>query len=144
MSAEIINVLNYICDKIGIAVDWTAENVWPQVMDILGRYRILQLIANSIWFIASICVFIVFAILWINVFKSRNFALKEHTSTFWWEYYSHHNNIDANLGVIILTLFTIIIGTIMIFVLIDSVRNLLTWLLVPEIKYLDMLKTYIQ
>lgn len=31
MSEEIIKVLDYICEQLGIAIDWTAENVWPQV-----------------------------------------------------------------------------------------------------------------
>ena len=48
MSQEIINVLNYLGEQIGIAIDWTSENVWPQVMDILGRYRLFELITTGI------------------------------------------------------------------------------------------------
>ena len=46
MSQEIINVLNYLGEQLGIAIDWTFENVWPQVMDILERYRLLEIVGN--------------------------------------------------------------------------------------------------
>lgn len=144
MSTEIINVLNYICDKIGIAIDWTADNVWPQVMDILGRYRIFQLTMNVIYGIASLCVMILFAILWVRAFKSRNIVCKEHADTFWWHYNSYYEEISAEPGAIVLTVCTIFIGGFMIALFGSSINNFLTWLLVPEIQYLDMLKTYIQ
>lgn len=38
MSEEIIKVLDAVCDKIGIAVDWSAENITPQMMDLFKRY----------------------------------------------------------------------------------------------------------
>lgn len=47
MSQEIINVLNYLGEQLGIAIDWTSENIWPQVMDILGRYRLFEIISIS-------------------------------------------------------------------------------------------------
>ena len=28
MSQEIINVLNHLSEQIGIAIDWSSENVW--------------------------------------------------------------------------------------------------------------------
>ena len=43
MSEEIIKVLDYLGAQIGIAIDWSSENVWPQVTDILGRYRLFEL-----------------------------------------------------------------------------------------------------
>ena len=48
MSQEIINVLNYLGEQLGIAIGWTSENVWPQVMDILGRYRLFELATTGI------------------------------------------------------------------------------------------------
>ncbi len=44
MSQEIITVLEYIGEKLGIAIDWTAENVMPQVLAVLSRYRILEIV----------------------------------------------------------------------------------------------------
>lgn len=38
MSTEIIKVLDALCDKIGIAIDWSAENITPQIVDLITRY----------------------------------------------------------------------------------------------------------
>lgn len=48
MSEEIIKVLDYLGAQIGIAIDWSSENVWPQIMDILGRYRLFELATTGI------------------------------------------------------------------------------------------------
>ena len=37
-SQEIINVLDYLCRKFGIAIDWTSENIMPYLEDLCGRY----------------------------------------------------------------------------------------------------------
>ena len=54
MSQEIINVLNYLGEQLGIAIDWSSENVWPQVMDILGRYRLFELATTGIWLVIEV------------------------------------------------------------------------------------------
>lgn len=47
MSEEIIKVLDAVCNKIGIAVDWSAENITPQIVDVITRYG-HYLLANAI------------------------------------------------------------------------------------------------
>lgn len=54
MSQEIIKVLEYLSNQLGIAIDWTSENVWPQVIEILGRYRLLKLVEIGGWLIAEV------------------------------------------------------------------------------------------
>ena len=142
MSAEIINVLNYICDKIGIAIDWTADNIWPQVMDILGRYRILMLINNATCIIFAIIAIITFVVLWKKAIKAHKTALKERTSNFWWHYYRDGSvGQDGAFGLMMASMFA---GIIVLLVFGFSFSSFFRWLLVPEIKYLEMLKTYIQ
>lgn len=38
VSQQIIEVLNYIGEKIGLAIDWTADNVLPQVTVLCEKY----------------------------------------------------------------------------------------------------------
>ena len=59
MSQEIINVLEYLSNQLGIAIDWTSENVWPQVMDILGRYRLFKLATTGIWLVVEVVMAVV-------------------------------------------------------------------------------------
>ena len=143
MSSEIINVINCICDKIGIAIDWTAENVWPQVMDILGRYRVMQLIVNAIWIIASIGIVAIFVALWIKAIAAHGRALKECKSNIWWDYSTYSKSVSVN-GALPLIICSAFIGSLVLLLFVASADEFLKWLLVPEIKYLEMLKTYIQ
>ena len=142
MSTEIINVLEYLCDKLGIAIDWTSENVWPQVMDVLGRYRILQLTSKVIFIFGFLIVTIVFIALWKKAICAYNIARKEQSDNLWWEYYSNGNSAsDAYIALVIASIFIVLP---IIVALVFCTSDFMYWLLVPEIKYLDMLKTYIQ
>ena len=38
ISDQIIAVINDLCQKFGIAIDWTAENVLPYIEDLCARY----------------------------------------------------------------------------------------------------------
>ena len=95
MSQEIINVLEYIGEKLGIAIDWTSENIWPQVMDILGRYRILQIVISGIWFAIALIALVVFICLWIKIFKAYLTCIKDKQDNLWWKWLKHCGEADS-------------------------------------------------
>lgn len=49
MSNEIISVIDALCDKLGIAVDWTAETIWPQIQCLFDQYAQYLLASNIMW-----------------------------------------------------------------------------------------------
>ena len=54
VSDQIISVLNALCEKFGIVVDWTTANILPYAKDLCGRiitYEIATEIAFSIFII---------------------------------------------------------------------------------------------
>ena len=54
VSEQIINVLNALCEKFGIVIDWTAANVLPYVQDLCNRviiYSIAEDIATIVFMI---------------------------------------------------------------------------------------------
>ena len=54
VSDEIIKVLEYMCDKVGVTIDWTSNNVLPYVQQ-LGEKFIRWEIGTSIsWIVISI------------------------------------------------------------------------------------------
>ena len=54
VSDEIIKVLEYMCDKVGVTIDWTSNNVLPYVQK-LGEKFIRWEIGTSIsWIVISI------------------------------------------------------------------------------------------
>lgn len=60
---QIIEVLNALCDKFGIAIDWTSQNVMPYVQEVMKKavsYELWTSIASLILFIGGICLYIKF------------------------------------------------------------------------------------
>lgn len=55
VSSEIIEILEYLCGKFGIAIDWTQENILPYVQS-LGEKLIQYEISTSIFWIIFIAV----------------------------------------------------------------------------------------
>ena len=51
-SQEIINVLNYLGQKFGIAIDWTSENVMPYLQELAARYIKYEIFTSIAWMIA--------------------------------------------------------------------------------------------
>lgn len=54
MSNEIISVIDHLCDKLGIAVDWTADNAMPMIQQLIEKYARYLLVNNIIWLTVSL------------------------------------------------------------------------------------------
>lgn len=77
MSSEIIEVLNALCEKLGVAVDWSAQNVLPQFYDLMDRYS-RYMIARNVSEIVLSMMFIVLSIVAVRItyksYKSNGWA----------------------------------------------------------------------
>lgn len=138
MSQEIINVLNYLGEQLGIVIDWSSENVWPQVMDILGRYRLMEIVHSCLWIVIQ-SAFIVYAlVVFVKCFKASDKIRTTKQDNFWW-YSGYTSNwlSGAGAGLVITA---IISGVTSLCMLPMEVGDLLKWLIIPEVKYLEMLK----
>lgn len=72
ISNEIINVLNYLGSKFGIAIDWTSANVIPYVQELIGKYISWEIATSIAWGVVGLIV-IVFAIFLIVLDKINDF-----------------------------------------------------------------------
>ena len=50
-SSQFIEVLDALCDKIGIAIDWTSQNVMPYVTDLATRIITYEISTSAAWII---------------------------------------------------------------------------------------------
>ena len=144
MSQEIINVLNYIGEKIGVAIDWTADNVVPQILDILGRYRIYKIVGLSIWILGIVILAIGFAYFgkmvvgnYKSCYNTKQDNILFSYSTYWGKPEWSAPSVIYTVSLVIYLLFALIGIPIV-------VGEMLGWILIPEIQYLEMLKGYIQ
>ncbi len=51
VSDQIIDVINDLCAKFGVAIDWTAENVMPYIEDLCGRYIQFEIQTSIAWIV---------------------------------------------------------------------------------------------
>lgn len=138
MSQEIINVLNYLGEQLGIAIDWSSENVWPQIMDILVRYRLFELATTSIWLVIELAMLIFAAFAFKSMFKDYMIFEKSGETNFWWFGYYGDTHITGFGAVgLIAAISCAVFGLIGVPI---DIKELLKWAIIPEIQYLEMLK----
>ena len=58
VSDQIIEVLNYLGEKLGVTIDWTSENVLPYVQTLCGKYINWEIATSVVWLVAGIALII--------------------------------------------------------------------------------------
>lgn len=69
MSNEIIKVLDAICDKFGLAIDWTSQNIMPYVEQLCEHIVRYELVSSAIYTVLSLVILVVGTIFCIRMFK---------------------------------------------------------------------------
>lgn len=143
MDNKIIETLDYLGEKIGIAIDWTAENVYPQIMDFMARYKTYEIVTDIIWILIALgCCFSMYLYIKKIVVPAKIRCNETREDNLWFECWS--GNINCNIGGTILTVFLgciTLVAVIMMFVLIE---DLVKWIVIPEAQFYDILKGVIK
>ena len=58
-SSQFIEVLDALCDKIGIAIDWTSQNVVPYATDLAARIVTYEILTSAAWIVIAAIVFLI-------------------------------------------------------------------------------------
>lgn len=58
-SSQFIEVLDALCDKIGIAIDWTSQNVVPYATDLATRIITYEISTSAAWIVIAAIVFLI-------------------------------------------------------------------------------------
>lgn len=123
-SEQIINVLNALCTKIGVSIDWTSTNVLPYLQTLCEQYA-KYVMASSIFYIVfmGIMLLIIGAGLLRYVYKKRN--------DIDWEF-------DVwQIFVLIFAGFLVLIGLVVIWI---NVANIIKTIIIPEALITDYVK----
>lgn len=72
VSEQIIEVMDALCEKLGIAVKWTYDTVTPVIQDITSKYIRWEISTSVLWIIVSIigviCAILVIRWLYKNLY----------------------------------------------------------------------------
>ena len=83
MSNEVIKVLNHICDKFGIAIDWSSTNIIPYLQDLMVRITKYVTYTSIFWLVISILLIIISIYLSIKLLKWSKDTYYEDAITIW-------------------------------------------------------------
>lgn len=84
MSEEIIKVIDALCSKFGIAIDWTSANILPQIVYIVDRYSVYLKVNAIFYTIFSLLMFIIGLLVFIKC-QHDNHIGKDwtHDGSYW-------------------------------------------------------------
>lgn len=132
MSGEIITVLDELCRRFGIVIDWSSQNVVPQLEVLVQKAVAYEYWTSVMWLVfGSILIVIGLAIAIIGVRHTIKDA-KEH-----WGYYDP----DIYLAYAFFAIAFLLVGTPII---IFQVTDMIACQTFPEKVVLDMLKEYLK
>ena len=66
VSSEIIEVLDYLGEKFGIAIDWTSNNVLPYLQTLVDKFIKWEISTSIVWIVIAAFVIVAMIVL-INV-----------------------------------------------------------------------------
>lgn len=135
MDNKVIEVLDYMGEKLGIAVDWTADNVWPQVVEFMSRYRVYIIVDHGIHMIISIVLSVLIAAFLKTMFKGIKTKSRDNI------WYDMHWESDGFLTVLI-TVILVFVAGFTITVAIDNMFDITKWAFIPEIQFFETLSKY--
>lgn len=128
-SNEVITILNDLCAKFGIAIDWTAENVMPYIQDLGNRFVSYTLTMTII------SLSIKFAILFIGLYMVYR-AIK------WFVRLDDNTNDDAPFALVCVGIG--VTGLALLLLLLTGWSNIKTIVAcnyIPETIIIDYIKT---
>lgn len=137
MDNKVIEVLDYMCDKIGVAIDWTAENVMPQVTEFMSRYRIYGITTGAIW-IAIFLPVAIFAICFLKTIWKN--IITENENSRWYQWHIHYSTEGI---VFVWTAIMVFLTVIAIVSIISNAFSIAKWIVIPEVQFLDVLNNYL-
>lgn len=135
-SEQIIAVINDLCSKMGMAIDWTSANIVPYLQELIQRIAYMEIAKSSIGVAFGIIALIISIIIWVKLSK---FHLKQQSK------YRKQEYIDEDDLVYICGIIGIIIGLMMGIILLSvNVTSLVEAIYLPEIAAYNYVQGLIQ
>ena len=130
-SQEIINVLDYLGGKFGIAIDWTSENVMPYLEDLCARYISYEVFTSIAWMAIMFVTTLIIGIT-LSILHKKAKALR-------WD-----DDYAAVIGAIIFWVLFVVMAFISILVIYTQVFDIIECYTLPEKVVFEYLKNLVE
>ncbi len=77
ISKEILNTIDGLGERFGVVIDWSKENVYPQVADLCERFIDYKLVAQWIWFAIFVAILATGIVWMVMMIRDRRNFVKE-------------------------------------------------------------------
>lgn len=141
MGNEVIKVLDHLCDKFGIAIDWTSANVMPYLQDLMSRivkYGIYQNVSDIIY---CLILLLIVALITRKLYKAsyKYASIYDETN----EYDDKSNAMFFTTAFMISLAITVITSIIVLCSIKASVDEIIELSTVPEKYVIEMIQEQI-
>lgn len=126
VSNQIIAVLDAICEKFGIVIDWTASNIMPYLQDLCKRIVTYEIATSAAWIILQVVIVVL-------AFYIRNKKVKPLSEM-----------DDDDYFLVIATVTCAIIAAIALIVVCVQVTDIIKALTIPEITIYKFAKPFLK
>lgn len=131
ISKQIIEVLNEICSKFGLAIDWTSKNVQPYLQELMTKCVAYKFATSIMWLIFGIIVCILGSVFVRMVVGS-------------WEKYQKEPYADYDTSCFFHSLAGGILLTVGIVMVVCNITTMIACKTFPEKVVLDMISQYMK
>lgn len=76
ISKEILNTIDGLAERFGVVIDWSKENVYPQVVDLCERFVHYKLTCQWVWFALFTIMLAIGIVLIVMMVKDRRDFVK--------------------------------------------------------------------
>ena len=70
VSDQIIQVLDALCNKFGLAIDWGAQNVLPYAQELMGKMVSYELWTSLVWVVILSIIMILCAVIMKQIYEN--------------------------------------------------------------------------
>lgn len=130
VSDQIIEVLNYLGEKLGVTIDWTSENVLPYVQTLCGKYINWEIATSVVWIVIGIALILL-------VIPTSRYAKKCFNK------YIKINNTSSyyDLGAILLCILCVLFIIAGVPMIISQFLDVMKCIYIPELKIYEYVKS---
>lgn len=136
MADQIIQVIESLCDKFGIAVDWTVEGLTPVITELVDRYARYVAYTNALYLVIYFSLVIAGSkyIRWMRG-KEREYGGMD--------YWNAENETEYFFCMSILVSYIIVMVIYTIAVMFDIIPGTVQAITIPEFVFLNEVKSYL-
>lgn len=139
MESTLIQAIDKLSEKFGIAIDWTQQNIMPQFLEFCDRFITYNIFLNIGLIVLSILLGIASVIIFKKMLFYHETAVVKYEGNFLFDRYG---DVDNPTTVILMIIdFCCFIASFPLFI--TAVGDLLKWWLIPEAQIVQYLTTLI-